>query len=527
VKGEIALNGWLRFAADGTTVLAMPRAEMGQGVHTALVMLAAEELDVDPASVRLVQAPSLKIFGNVATFVAALPVHALNAEGEGRPTGVRAAQWMVAKVARELGINVTGGSSSVTDAWRPLRFAAASARSALVAAAAKRWKVSAASCRTANGRVTHANGKSLHYGELAAEAAILSPGAVRPKARNAWRVLGKPVPRVDLVNKTDGSATFGIDTRLPGMLYAVVKFAPELGGTLAQADADSAAKGPGVRHVVKFPADSGGAAGIAVVADTTWQAKLALEAMTLVWNTGPNATLDSDGILAGLETAVRTREGFGFHERGDVAMAFGGAARKLEAWYRAPYLAHATMEPMNCTARVDTNGVELWVSTQIPDLARAAAARAAGVSIDKVRLHTRFLGGGFGRRLEADVVAQATRIAMQAGGRPVQLIHSREEDTRHDFYRPAQVARMEAAIDAAGAVTGWRIRSAGDAPTPRWFERVLPELAAVDLPDRSTSEGLFDKPYDFPHQRIEHVATRSGVPVGYWRGVGHSHNAFF
>ncbi|HEY5636571.1 MAG TPA: molybdopterin cofactor-binding domain-containing protein [Burkholderiales bacterium] len=525
--GEIALNGWLRFAADGTTILAMPRAEMGQGVHTALVMLAAEELDVDPASVRLVQAPAERIFGNVATFVAALPFHALQADGDERPVGVRAAQWMVAKVARELGINVTGGSSSVADAWRPLRLAAASARSALVASAANRWKANPADCRSENGKVFHAGGQSAHYGELAAEAAVRSPGEARLKSRAAWRLLGSAVPRVDVPAKTNGHAIFGIDVRLPGMLYAAAKFAPQPGGTLAQADTATATKMSGVRHVVRFPADSGGAAGIAVVADTTWQAKQALEAMTLAWNAGPNPTLDSDRILADLETAVRVRSGFNFHDRGDVAKAFGAAKTKLEAWYRAPYLAHATPEPMNCTARVDAEGVELWVSTQVPDFARAAAARAAGVSTDRVRLHARLLGGGFGRRLEADVVAQATRIAMQAGGRPVQLILSREEDMRHDFYRPAQVARLEAAIDDAGTVTGWRIRSAGDAPTPRWVERVMPEIAAVDLLDRSASEGLFDKPYDFPHQRIEHVATRSGVPVGYWRSVGHSHNAFF
>lgn len=525
--GEIALNGWLRFAADGTTVLAMPRAEMGQGVHTALVMLAAEELDVDPARVRLVQAPAERIFGNVAIFVTTLPFHPLHAEGDGRPAGVRAAQWMVAKVARELGINITTGSSSVADAWRPLRLAAASARTALVASAANRWQVRPADCRTENGKVTHASGKSAHYGELAADAAVRSPGEARLKNRSVWRILGTAVPRVDVPAKTNGHAVFGIDVRLPGMLYAMAKFAPVPGGTLAQADSDSAAKMSGVRHVVKFPADSGGAAGIAVVADTSWQAKQALEAMTLTWNAGPNATLDSDRILADLETAVRTREGFSFHDRGDVAKAFGGATKKLEAWYRAPYLAHATMEPMNCTARVVADGVELWVSTQAPDLARAAAARAAGVSTDKVRLHACLLGGGFGRRLEADVAAQATRIAMQAGGRPVQLILSREEDMRHDFYRPAQVARLEAAIDDAGAVTGWRIRSAGDAITPRWFERVLPAFAAFDIPDRTAAEGLFDKPYDFPHQKIEHVATRSGVPVGYWRSVGHSHNAFF
>jgi isoquinoline 1-oxidoreductase beta subunit len=258
----------------------------------------------------------------------------------------------------------------------------------------------------------------------------------------------------------------------------------------------------------------------------------ALQAVPPPFTQRPAGALDSRAILASLE-AEATRAagrggGFGFHSSGDVGEALARAPRKLQAVYRAPYLAHAALEPVNCTAQVAGGRVELWVPTQVPGMARNLAAQVAGVPVEKVTVHVTYLGGGFGRRLDVDFVGQAVRVAMETGGAPVQLLWPREEDMGHDFYRPAAVAVLQAAIDDQGRLEGLAITSAGDAITPRWLERALPALSApMDAPDKTTSEGLFDLPYAVPHQRIGHVATQHGVPVGYWRSVGHSHNAFF
>jgi isoquinoline 1-oxidoreductase beta subunit len=238
--------------------------------------------------------------------------------------------------------------------------------------------------------------------------------------------------------------------------------------------------------------------------------------------------LDSARIQQNLLDTLKTDKGFTFYEKGDAATAEAGAARVVEATYSAPYLAHATMEPMNCTAQFKDGKLEVWAPTQVPGFARALAAKVAGVDVDQVTLHVTYMGGGFGRRLDVDFVGQAVRVAMACDGLPVQLLWSREEDTTHDFYRPLHVAQLRAAVDAQGHVSSLRIHSAGDAITPRWMERGLPALAGpVDTPDKTTAEGLFDLPYGFANQHMAHVATHSGVPVGYWRSVGHSHNAFF
>jgi len=295
---------------------------------------------------------------------------------------------------------------------------------------------------------------------------------------------------------------------------------------------DAALRRPGVERVVRLGSYAGSTAAVAVVGRTTWHAREGARALAVAWQAPPAGVLDSRAIEAGLlDTAKRAAAesgGFSFHQQGDVAAARRAAVREEERVYRAPYLAHATMEPLNCTARVAAGRVEVWVPTQVPGLARALAARVAGVPESAVTLHVTYLGGGFGRRLEVDVVGQAVRIALETGGRPVQLLWPREEDLTHDFYRPAGAAVLRAALDAEGLPTGLEVMSAGDALTPRWLERAAPALATpFDLPDKATTEGLFDLPYAIPNQRIAHVATESRVPIGYWRSVGHSHNAFF
>ena len=528
-EGDIALNGWIKVLPDGGVVLAMPRSEMGQGVHTALPQLAAEELDVPLSAVRIEQAGWDAIYGNVAMLMtSALPFHPSEQEQDDGFGRVKAGRWLLGKVARELGINATGGSSSVSDAWDVVRVAAATARSSLVGAASLQWKLPVEELRVANGVVTHASGRTATYGELARTAAATPPGNVRTKDPRNWRIIGQPAPRLDVPAKVDGSARFGIDVRLPGMRFAALRLAPMLGGSPGQVDARSALAMPGVERIVMLPGYAGSTAGFAVVATTYWQAEQAAQAVQVDWRPRPTGRLDSRAIERDLQEAVKSGSGYEFHGRGDVEQAVREGARTIEAWYSAPFLAHATLEPMNATARVSDGRVEVWAPTQVPQMCRSTAARVAGVPVDNVDLHVTLLGGGFGRRLEVDYVAQAVRIAMDMPGVPVQLIWSREEDTSHDFYRPMHVARLRVTIDRAGEPVALQVKSAGDAISPRWMERGMPALAGpVDLPDKTASEGLFDQPYGFAHQRIEHVFTRSGVPVGFWRSVGHSHNAFF
>ena len=527
-EGDVALNGWIKVTADGSVVLAMPRSEMGQGVHTALAMLVAEELDVPLSRVKLEQAGPSKIYGNVAMFVGSLPFHPLDSEGDRKPTLVRTGEWMVGKVARELGVTVTGGSSSMADAWMPLREAAATARASLLQAAATQWGVPAAELTVKAGMVAHASGKTDHYGTFAKAAAGTTPAHVVLKDRKDWTLIGQPAMRSDIPAKTNGTAQFGIDVRQPGMLFASIRMAPMLGGSVKTLDTKAALAMPGVERVVSLDAAAGSTAGFAVVGKTTWHAKQAAQLVEVQWEQRPEGAPDSVRIAAELEAHTKTDKGTAFYTKGDTAKAEAAAKKMIEATYHAPYLAHATMEPMNCTAQVKDGKVEIWAPTQVPGMAREAAAKVAGVDVDKVTLHVTLLGGGFGRRLEVDSVLQAVRVAMETGGRPVQLLWSREEDMTHDFYRPMHAASLHAAVDADGKVQSLRIQSAGDAITPRWFERGLPLLAGpVDAPDKTTAEGLFDLPYGFANQRMAHVATKMGVPVGFWRSVGHSHNAFF
>ena len=524
--GTVALNGWIAIAPDGIVSVVVPRSEMGQGVHTALPMLVAEELDAPLAAVRIAPAPIDKIFANLAVLRETLPFHP-DDTGQLR----QGAQWLAAKLGRELGIMFTGGSTSVKDAWMPMREAGAVARAMLVKAAAESWKTPAGRLRTEDGFVLHPDGRRAGYGALAAQAARVGAGIdrsdVRLKEPREFRLIGKPVGRLDSRAKSDGSARFGIDARPPGMVYAAVKMAPTVGATLASFDAAAVKAMPGVLAVVPvpgLPADRTGAgAGVAVVAPGWWQARQAAAALPVRWNEGESGRLSTESVFEEFARALDAESGYAYHETGSQDVQ--GAAVTVSAEYRAPYLAHAAMEPVNCTAQVADGKVRLWASTQVPSVAVDVAARVAGVAREDVRIEAMLLGGGFGRRLEADMVAQAVTVAMATGGKPVQLVWSREDDTTHDVYRPAALARYRAHLDAQGNILAWDAKSAGGAIGHQYFPRNL-GLPGVG-PDKTTAEGAYDMQYAIANQRIAHVIVDSPVPIGYWRSVGHSHNAFF
>ncbi|CAN7460059.1 molybdopterin cofactor-binding domain-containing protein [Massilia sp. LjRoot122] len=522
----VALNGWIAIAPHGAVSVVVPRSEMGQGVHTALPMLVAEELDLSLAAVRIVQAPIDKIFANLTVLRENLPFHPDDA-GSTR----QGAQWLMAKLGRELGIMFTGGSTSVKDAWMPMREAGAVARAMLLKAAGEQWKTPVARLRTEDGFVLHPDGRRAGYGALAGEAARvgagIDAGGVRLKEPSEFRLIGKPVPRLDSRTKADGSARFGIDARVPGMVYAAVKMAPAVGATLAGFEGAAVASMPGVLQVVALPGvpgeRTGAGAGVAVVAGSWWQARQAAQALPVTWNEGDAAKLSTASVFADFARALDEESGYVYHEAGSQDVQ--GAAMTVTAEYRAPFLAHAALEPINCTAQVASGKVRLWASTQVPSVAVDVAARVAGVDRADVAIEVMLLGGGFGRRLEADMVAQAVTVAMAAGGRPVQLIWTREDDTTHDVYRPAALARFRARLDADGGILAWDNKSASGAIGHQYFPRNLglPGLG----PDKTTAEGEYDMQYAIANQRIAHVIVDSPVPLGYWRSVGHSHNAFF
>jgi isoquinoline 1-oxidoreductase beta subunit len=519
--GQSALNGWVKIDVDNNVTVISSKSEMGQGVHTGLAMLLAEELDADWALVRIEHAPVDKIYNNISATVDGLPFHP-----DDNSMLKASTQWFTAKLMREFGVMMTGGSSSIKDLWLPMREAGASARAMLIEAAARKWQVPAIECKTALGRVTHPSGKSASFGDLALAASQLPlPKAVKLKSPAQFTLIGSPRRRLETASKLDGSAIFGMDVLPPGLLYASVAMCPTLGGRVASFHADAALKLPGVLKVFEVDAYHGGASGVAVLADTPFHASQALYKVHITWDHGPNATLNSDDVMTQLKQTLDRQDGWAYFQHGDVDAALAAASRTISADYQAPYLAHAPMEPMNCTVQFKNDTATVWVSTQVPDLARTAAARALGISSDKVTVQVKLLGGGFGRRLDVDFVGQASAIAKEAGGSPVQTLWSREQDMSHDFYRPACVSRFTAGLDAKGALSAWKNTSASQAIVPQMLKRLF-QLPSIG-PDKTTAEGAFDQPYEWANARITHELVELGVPVGFWRSVGHSHQAFF
>lgn len=519
-NGQIALNGWVMIAPDGRVSVAMAKSEMGQGVTTSLPMLVAEELDVPLSMVDIFQAPIDKIYGDTSMLADSLPFHP-----DDRGALKRSIQWLAKKGSREFGVMVTGGSSSMKDSWQPMREAGAAARARLIAAAADAWKVPATECSTDAGFVVHPGGQRASYGELVTSAAAAKPVEFSLKDPAIYKLIGKTQARRDNAAKVNGSAQFGMDIKLPGMLYAAVVMCPVFGGTLKSFDSAGLGSMPGVTGVAQIESNEAGTpAGIAVIARSWWQAKQAVAKLSVDWDGGQHAGLSSAGIAAELKNKLENESGFTYYRQGEIADDIP-AARPVSAEYTVPFLAHAALEPVNCTAQFKDGKLTVWVPTQVPSIAVTSAAKAAGISEADVTLHVTYLGGGFGRRLETDMVRQAVAIALETKGAPVQLVWQREDDMRHDFYRPAAIARFDAALDTSGNVLAYQSKSASGAPVHQLMQRAfgLPQAG----PDKTTIEGLFDLCYEFPNQRMAHVIVDSAVPLGTWRSVGHSHNAFF
>jgi isoquinoline 1-oxidoreductase beta subunit len=475
-------NAFIRIGGDGQIVLMMPYVEMGQGTYTAIPMLIAEELEVDLKQVRLEHAPP-----NEKLYVNPL-----------------------------LGVQATGNSNAIRGSWQPLRKAGATARTMLVAAAAKRWNVDPASCRAQSGEVRHqASGRSLGYGELAADAARMPvPENVTLKQPADFKLIGTSAKRLDTPSKINGTAIYGIDARPPGVKIATLAQSPAFGGRVKRVD-DAAAKAvKGVRQIVRLD-DA-----VAVVADHMGAAKKGLAALKIEWDDGPHAKLATADIARELETAT-TRPGAVAQNIGDADMAMAGAATKIEANYQVPFLAHATMEPMNCTVHVRPDSCEIWVGSQALARAQASAAKVLGIPPEKVIVHNHLLGGGFGRRLEADGVARAVEIAKQVDA-PVKVVWTREEDVQHDMYRPYWFDRISVGLDTMGKPIAWNHRFAGSSVIARW----LPPGFKDGL-DPDSTEGAIDLVYDIPNFHVEYARVEPpGIPTGFWRSVGPSHNVF-
>ena len=519
--GTIRLNGWVEIAPDDTVTVVVPKAEMGQGIHTALAMLLAEELGCAWERVRVTPSPIDQIYANVSVLREGMPLR-----DDETNAVARATRWLAAKTGREFGLMMTGGSSSLRDCWGPLREAGASARASLVAAAAARLGVEPTDCQVHDGVISH-GARRVRFGEVAAEAVEHRPSQVTLKAMSTFTLLGRSTPRLDSAEKSRGAPLYACDVRLPGMLYAAVAMCPTLGGTPRRFDEQAARARPGVKAVVALSGSGyGDPAGVAVVADSWWHARQGVAALAVEWDTGTQQTIATSEILPRLHAAAAGDGGAPMRWHGDADEALAASARVMEATYEAPYLAHATMEPMNATVRVDADGAALWVGTQVPGVARAAVAKVTGLSADSITVHQLLLGGGFGRRLDADYVAQAAAIAKALPGVPVQLQWTREDDMRHDFYRPATVSRLRAGLDAGGRITSFLAHSAGDPPF-KMYSRRIGFLMTSAGPDRTTAEGTWDQPYEFPAWHSRHTEVQGRVPVGSWRSVGHSHQAFF
>jgi isoquinoline 1-oxidoreductase beta subunit len=479
------ITAWIVINPDDTVTIRVARSEMGQGTLTALPMLVAEELECDWSKVRTeFPRPDENLRRN-----------------------------------RVWGDFSTGGSRSIRNSQEPLRKAGATAREMLISAAAAQWNVAASGCRAANSIVTHLpSGRTVRFGEIAEAAAkIAPPKEVRLKDAREWRLIGKPTKRLDVVDKVQGKPIYGIDVRVPGMLHAAITQCPVFKGTLKSVDETKIAGMKGVHKVVQLKD------GVAVVAESWWQAKKALDRLAIEWDAGESGEVSSASIRDFLLGGLAARDAGIGRRQGNLVDGFAQATRRVEADYAVPFLAHATLEPQNCTAHVTGDHAEIWVPTQNGEAAMASAAHTLGIPTQNVIVHKTMLGGGFGRRgATQDFVPPAVLIAREVG-RPVKVLWSREEDTAHDYYRPVAMARMSAGLDADGLPLAWHVRMTGNSI----WGTLMPATVRGGV-DRQFQEGfLADMPYDIPNYLADYAIRNTHVPVGFWRCVNHTQNCFF
>ena len=479
-SATFAPNAFIRIDRQGGVTLIMPQVEMGQGVYTAVAMILAEELDVQWDQVRLEAAPpDDKLYGN--------------------PT---------------FGIQVTGNSNSIRAFWMPLRKAGAGARAMLIGAAARRWKVDSGACRAENSEVIHAaSGRRLGYAALIDAASSIPPPKDPPlKAPADFKIIGKSLKRLDTPDKVNGKVVYGIDVMPPGLKFATLAACPVFGGKVGHVDDTKARQVSGVRQIVVLD-DL-----VAVVGDHMWAVKQGLAALNVSWNEGPNAKVNSAAVWRQIRAASE-KTGVVARTEGDVAKALTEGTR-LDAAYEMPFLAHAPMEPMNCTVHVRADACEVWVGIQVLSRAQAIAAKVTGMPLEKVIVHNHLIGGGFGRRLEVDMVETAVRIAKQVDG-PVKVVWSREEDIQHDIYRPVYRDVLSASL-ANGRIAAWTHRITGSSILARWFPAAFQKGIDGDAIDSGA-----DIPYDIPNLRVEYMRDEPpAVPTGFWRGVGPNNNVF-
>ncbi|MCA0856771.1 xanthine dehydrogenase family protein molybdopterin-binding subunit [Phaeobacter italicus] len=508
--GRAVLNPFVFVDQSGVTLIA-PRAEMGQGVKSSWASLIAEELDVDPARVTVLHGPAAKAYYNSAMMSEALPGRGYDASDFQHSLGE-----IVGHMSKFLDLQVTGGSSSMRDGFDRMRQAGASARETLKQAAADQLGVSRDQLKTEDGHVIAPDGTRLSYSTLAAAAAMIEPVETGLRPASSWRLIGKDVPRIDMVAKSTGTAEFGVDVRLPGMKFAAIKQSPHFGVGKTAFDASAAEGMAGVEKIL----DLGDA--VAVVATNTWLAQQAVDAIDVTWDPAPYPDT-TDAIFDEIARSFGNAPNSTMRDDGDVDTLPEGAT-VIEAEYRLPYLAHATMEPMNATALYTGDGLQIWAPNQGPTVVQKNAAAFAGLEKDAVEVNTTYLGGGFGRRIETDYTDRAVQIALQMPGTPVQLTWSREEDMSHDFYRPGAIARYRAAVKGGKAVMVHG-KIAAQSTTVEGAGRMLG--LPMTGPDKGHVDAAFNQPLAIPNFRVEGYLAKPMIPVGFWRSVGASFNGFF
>ena len=518
--GEATFNPFVKIGADNTITVYTGRAEMGQGASTSLAAYVAEELDVEMDQITVEHGPYSSAYRN----------NAILAEGgKARPwddgIGARMEHFVFGSLGEILGVQGTGGSTSIVDGYDKMRAAGAAAREMLKAAAAARLGVGAGSLKTEAGHVI-AGDQRIPYGDLAVDAARYEPPTgLRLRDPKDWRIIGKPQRRLDMRAKVTGAPIFGIDVELPDMVHATVKMSPRIGAGIRSYDDAPALAVPGVERVVRI--DTHDSHGFGVIASNTWAAFKGAEALEVEWEDAPYpATVEK--IMADYERVLNEAEGASFRSEGDAPGALAAAPREqvIEADYRAPFLAHACMEPMNATAQLKNGKLTIWAPNQSPTIMAMAGAAAAGVSRSDVEVVTTHLGGGFGRRAEPDFARYAAHLATHTGGRPVKVTWTREEDQSHDVYRPAAIARMKAVAKPGEGPSAFYAKVSSPSIQQSIMGRVIFSPPSPS-PDKVAVDGIFNQPVDFPHVHVEAVHPAQTLPIGFWRSVGNSFNGFF